>query len=566
MVHKRFKSQAAAELLHQETNMHFVNPHANKIDLKMFTKHLLAKDETSDLELDPNVFHCSSDTGNDIFDTSTDADDEMSSCEEKKKPDLPKKRKSRDGTFNVVQCGERLIKAKQRFSSWFLLYVDNPNLEDVSFLKDFRKRFRLPYCKYKELLFELKENPLFSRWGDYSYSCAGIPSSPMELLLLGALRYLGRGWTFDDVSESTGISENVLMHFFEIFVTFGSMEFYNKYVKIPENDEDYVENNIEFEAAGFTGACSSTDAVNIVCEKVSWKHRQQHLGHKQSLTARTCNACVNHRRQISHVTPGFPSRWNDKTIVKFDKFINDIKEGKIYQHKTFKLFEILENGDIVEVACEGSWVICDNGYLKWAMLVCPFKLTSNRSEIRFSEWLESMRKDVECTFGILKQRWRILKSGIRVHSIELADKIFKCCCALHNYLLDADGMDIPWQGHFKCDYEDDAFQDYIASDTPSSVHELYRVYGELNCIDLSGAGMNNVSVLENFGSSNSDIESEDESDEVLESHLPTDTTSIREVNTLSHEFFRSKLVEHFDILFKQKKLVWPKASRRKQTL
>ena len=192
--------------------------------------------------------------------------------------------------------------------------------------------------------------------------------------------------------------------FFKTFCTFGSGEFYDRHVKFPKNDEDYANNNIEFNAAGFTGACASTDAANIACDKLSWKTRQQHLGHKQSLTARTCNACVNHRRQILHATSGFPSRWNDQTIVKFDKFLNDTKCGKLCQNATFTLFERNENGEVQEVKYRGAWVICDNGYLKWSMLICPFKLTTNRSEIRFSEWLESMRKDVECAFGILKQR------------------------------------------------------------------------------------------------------------------------------------------------------------------
>jgi hypothetical protein len=46
-------------------------------------------------------------------------------------------------------------------------------------------------------------------------------------------------------------------------------------------------------------------------------------------------------------------------------------------------------------------------------------------EIRWSKWLESMRKDVECTFGILKGRWRILKSGIRIEGVDAVDKAIK---------------------------------------------------------------------------------------------------------------------------------------------
>lgn len=42
----------------------------------------------------------------------------------------------------------------------------------------------------------------------------------------------------------------------------------------------------------------------------------------------------------------------------------------------------------------------------------PLKQPSTYPELRFSDWLESMRKDVECTFGILKGRFRLLKTGV----------------------------------------------------------------------------------------------------------------------------------------------------------
>ena len=42
-------------------------------------------------------------------------------------------------------------------------------------------------------------------------------------------------------------------------------------------------------------------------------------------------------------------------------------------------------------------------------------------------------------------RWRILKSGIRVHGIEAADNIWFTCCALHNMLLNIDGLNKKWK-------------------------------------------------------------------------------------------------------------------------
>jgi hypothetical protein len=64
----------------------------------------------------------------------------------------------------------------------------------------------------------------------------------------------------------------------------------------------------------------------------------------------------------------------------------------------------------------------DNGYLRWPTTIPPFKESVYVIEERFSQWLESMRKDVECTLGILKGRLRLLKTG--VHGVEATDKIW----------------------------------------------------------------------------------------------------------------------------------------------
>ena len=44
-------------------------------------------------------------------------------------------------------------------------------------------------------------------------------------------------------------------------------------------------------------------------------------------------------------------------------------------------------------------------------------------------------------FGILKGRWRILKSGVRIYGVDdSVDYVWFTCCALHNWLLDIDGL------------------------------------------------------------------------------------------------------------------------------
>ena len=62
-----------------------------------------------------------------------------------------------------------------------------------------------------ELLSDINDNYIFSRW-KHPDIC-GNEVSNVSLLLLGALRYIGRGFTFDDVDEATAISQEVIRKF-----------------------------------------------------------------------------------------------------------------------------------------------------------------------------------------------------------------------------------------------------------------------------------------------------------------------------------------------------------------
>ena len=251
--------------------------------------------------------------------------------------------------------------------------------------------------------------------------------------------------TFDDLEECTGISEDVHRCFFHVFINFGLTKLYKEYVIAPnESNQEYLTHQHEYNLAGCHGAIGSTDAAHVLSERIRYKRRNAHIAFKMSNTARTYNVTVNHRRRILSATGGHPATWNDKTLVLFDDFARGIQDGKILNDLDFELFELNEEGEVVAAKYQGCWLIVDNGYLNWSTTVPPMKISFDHRECRWSEWIESMRKDVECTFGILKGRWRILKSGIRLHGAPAADAVFKTCCALHNWLLEVDGLDAEW--------------------------------------------------------------------------------------------------------------------------
>ena len=72
---------------------------------------------------------------------------------------------------------------------------------------------------------------------------------------------------------------------------------------------------------------------------------------------------------------------------------------------------------------------------KWACLIPPHKDPPSRDDLLWSEWVESVRKDVECFFGKMKARWQFLKNASLQHDSEIIEAAFKCCCVINNMLL-----------------------------------------------------------------------------------------------------------------------------------
>jgi hypothetical protein len=135
-------------------------------------------------------------------------------------------------------------------------------------MRKFGRRFRLPYDQYKILLAEVKSiNEFFDRW--FQNDCTGSLPSPIELLLLGVLRYLGRGLTFDDLEEYTAIHEETHQQFFHVFIRYGAKVIYSIHVKYPVNSAEYERHCHEFDVGGLHGVGFSTDATNVIMWRCS---------------------------------------------------------------------------------------------------------------------------------------------------------------------------------------------------------------------------------------------------------------------------------------------------------
>ena len=171
----------------------------------------------------------------------------------------------------------------------------------------------------------------------------------------------------------------------------------------------------------------------------------------------------------------------------------------------------------------------------------PMKSTIFISETRWSEFLESMRKDVECTFWIVKGRWRILKSGITLYGVDLADDILMKCCTLHNMLLEGDGLTACSSGvDSEFDYEEPSEKIPFSLQMLNNP-SLRRAYDTLG-IGYSDTTDDDADVLQPVP--------------VANDHMIIDVSAngINNMHQLTCDSFRKKLIENFDVLFKKNKI------------
>ena len=126
--------------------------------------------------------------------------------------------------------------------------------------------FRLPYTSYKDLFTQIKLDNWFKCWCGFKTNNAKT-NSPIELLLLGLLHYLRRGWTFDDIEEQTAILISVHCKFFNAFIDFGCTTLYSTHVSTPVNLAEAQSNMAEYTEGGFPGCVGSTDCTHITTER-----------------------------------------------------------------------------------------------------------------------------------------------------------------------------------------------------------------------------------------------------------------------------------------------------------
>ena len=284
-------------------------------------------------------------------------------------------------------------------------------------------RFRVPF-----ILFEQKIIPMCRDNNVFDITYESKTNVPIEFKILPSLRLLGRGNCYDDINELSSVPCSTVQVYFLKFVERFALLFYDEFIRCP-GEASLKERMDHYAALGLGGAFGSVD-----CTRVHWDKCPKWLTNycigKEGFPVLAFLLICDHNRQIVHVSRNaYLGALNDINIAKIDPFILDLMEGK-YLPVEFTLLK--EDG--TRAQCYGAYLISDNGFLQTSIFMDPIKARFGEKEIFWSEWLESVRKDVECVFGILKGRFRILRGRMQQHQAKDIKNIFITCCILHNMI------------------------------------------------------------------------------------------------------------------------------------
>jgi len=159
-----------------------------------------------------------------------------------------------------------------RYSSVFYKTYILPSLQDnapinnvsTTIGRKFRRRFRVPFSVFLEICSSINAT---HNLPDEKFDARGQECVKLSLLVLGCLRILGSGCTFDAIEELTCVSQDTHRKFFHKYFCTWGQEAAKDLIKLPHDENTARHIMALYERKGLPGCVGSVDCVHICWDK-----------------------------------------------------------------------------------------------------------------------------------------------------------------------------------------------------------------------------------------------------------------------------------------------------------
>ena len=308
--------------------------------------------------------------------------------------------------------------------SWFEINYHNRTLPDTVF----RKKLRMNRETFDKLLDVLR--PSITRQDTVMRDC--VP--PEKVLAIGLYR-LAHGNSYESMAPALNVGRTTAIEAVQDVVN-QLYELRNHYIKFPVTAAEIAASIETFaqlsELPNVVGAIEGTHIRINAPRNSAVDYFSRYQSHDFII-----QGIADGRKLFLHAAAGYPGSMHDARVLRSTTFYRQAERGEKLHGPTVNI----ENQEIA------PYLVGDSAYPLTQWLQKPYpEGTRDPEEKACNKALSSARVVIECAFGILKMRWRILNKRLDSHT-KFSVRIAVACMVLHNFCIMAgdnwDDLDIP---------------------------------------------------------------------------------------------------------------------------
>lgn len=298
-------------------------------------------------------------------------------------------------------------------NSWFEIHYNDRNIREDYF----RRQMRMGRNTFDLLLNVLR--PYVQREDTRLRKCI----SPERVVAIAIYR-LAHGGTYENAGVAMNVGKTTAYEAFWDVVE-RLHETRGEYIKFPTTVAETAAEIETFEPySDLPNIVGAIDGTHIKIKRPRQSgHDYFSRYHQHDVVTQ---AIVNGKMLFLEVATGFPGSMHDARVLRNTVIYTKAENG-----------DILANGPMFQIGQQSiqPYLVGDSAYPHAPWLQKPYPEGSvDPDEIHFSRELSAARVKVECAFGVLKARWRIL-DFIEECNVQKISQIIMVCVVLHNFCI-----------------------------------------------------------------------------------------------------------------------------------
>jgi hypothetical protein len=307
-----------------------------------------------------------------------------------------------------VAMGERKIKWKHTRLNW------KEHVEQLLHEESFDNQYRMSLEAFTTLVDLLR--PMITPNIIKSLNSCPDPTYP-EMVVAVGIRWLAGG-SYLDLKTSFGISRSSVFRLRDMFVDA---------IRFPDTPEEIEKVRGQFEAKSTNRVMRGcVGAMDGMFAKIKQPFRADSNGNPRSFHSGHYNdyglnvqAICDARLRFLNFAVAAPGRTGDLVA-----------------------YELITIRETIEKLPTGFYIVADAAYMLTEHVLVPFTGGDRSASDKdtFNYYLSQLRIRIEMAFGLLTNKWRVLRKHLETN-LENSSRVLEACARLHNFVIDQDEDD-----------------------------------------------------------------------------------------------------------------------------